>query len=246
MDSTTLKSKIIDYVKANPGQTSFDIRCGATDEPLTEQLKNRVNSLIARLVETETFYRVPIDADKLHKGYYFWYNNDRIELPGGISDAQLAIKNKAQEKVDFILDLIETNPGITSMRIRTKFALLGHGAKETATGILADLTNDKLIQRKQIQPGNPGAGYCYWAADAKITQLVVKPFENRVPFQMGVKPKENDPVASFATPAAAELDSKANIEIAIRLCEIEAFRNPKLYQQFMDCAENIRKARDLA
>lgn len=247
MKNDTLKADIIQYVKDNPCQTSFDIRCGVSTGQLTEDLRNKVQSILARLVETNTFLRVPIDATKLHKGYYYSFNYDRIEL--GESEAVIARKNKADEKVDFVLNLIETNHGISSGTIRTKFQLFGHGSKNSVSKILEKLLEQKLIKRRAIQSGNPGAGYWHWPADAEIKLLPsnkVVAHPNRVPPPITAKLRETDPVAQFSATAPAgltpleELNSRASIEIAIRLCEIEAFRNPALHDQYMACAEKIR------
>lgn len=247
MKNDTLKSDIIQYVKDNPCQTSFDIRCAVSSGALTEDLRNKVQSILARLVETTTFLRVPIDATKLHKGYYYSFNHDRIVLDEP-SPAMQARKNKADEKLDFILDLIETNHGITSGRIRTKFELFGHGAKNSVSHLLEKLLEQKLVQRRQVQSGNPGAGYWYWPADVKINQMPERPVDpNRKRPMTTTTPRVGDPVAQFGatTPVGLtpleELNSRASIEIAIRLCEIEAFRNPALHDQYMACAENIRK-----
>ena len=244
MKNNPFKEKVIAYVKANPGKTSFEIKC-ASGEPLTDSLTSKMTNTLSRLVEDGVLTRTYVDPNSPVRGYHYWYNSDRIEIPPLPSPVSV----KAQEKVDFVLNLVETKPGITSSRVRQLFAVNGFGDKGTATGILEKLTNDKLVQRRAIQAGNPGAGYCYWAADVTPTFLAAAEVTRKAPVQqrksimISTRPAVNEPIANFAAPAQAQAvdTSRANIEIAIRLCEIEAFRNPELYAEYMACAENIRK-----
>jgi hypothetical protein len=247
MKNNIFKDQVIQYIKDNPGKTSHEIKCGATTETLSVQLTSKVQNILVRLVKLNTITRTPIDPTRPHLGYHFWYNADRISLDNelGLSPAQQEIKNKAAEKVDFILNLIETKPGITSSRLRSQFSIMGHGSADSASRIFEKLLADKLVKRQQIQVGNPGAGFQYWAADAIITHTV-PPTSNRVrPAVSSSTLSPTEPVANF--PVAMAVDtSNANIEIAIRLCEIEAFRKPELFKAFMECAENIRKLKATA
>ena len=247
MKTNPFKEKVLAIIQANPGITSFDIRV-KTGEKLDDKLLNRTTAMLAKLVEDGFITRTYVDPSSPVRGYNYWYNSDRIEIPPVVPERSI----KAQEKVDFVLNLVETKPGITSSRIRQAFAVNGFGAKETATNILEKLLTDKLVQRRQIQAGNPGAGYCYWAADATPTFLAAAeaarkaaPVPQRKSIVLPSYPSANEPVANFpappANPTQAVNTANANIEIAIRLCEIEAFRNPEQYAEYMACAENIRK-----
>jgi hypothetical protein len=245
MKNNIFKDSVLQYIKDNPGKSSFDIKCGASTEPLSEKLTSKFASTLARLVEQNLITRVLINPARPQLGYNYWFNEERISLDNEptLRNAMTAVQTKAAAKVDFVLNLIETKPGITSSRIRSLFGLSGHGAAASAVSILEKLLKEKLIQRKQIQVGNPTAGYFYWAADAKITQLVAPNPSERVRVNITPKHKPDDPIAAFssAAPAVAVDTSQSNIEIAIRLCEIEAYRNPKLFREYMACAENIRK-----
>lgn len=245
MKNNIFKDTVLQYIKDNPGRSSFDIKCGCTDEPLTDKLTSKFSSTLIRLVEQNLITRTLINPARPKLGYNYWYNEDRISLDNEptLRNAMSAVQTKAAAKVDFVLNLIETKPGITSSRIRSQFSIMGHGAPGSATHMLDKLLKDKLIQRKQIQVGNPAAGYFYWAADAKVTHVVPPP-QRRVTVNIVPKLKPEDPVAAFAPVAniAEAMDtSRANVEVAIRLCEIEAYRNPHLFREYMACAENIRK-----
>lgn len=244
MKNNIFKDSILQYIKDNPGKTSFEIKC-STGEPLSDKLTSKVANTLIRLIEANLISRTLINPARPVVGYNYWFNEDRISLDNEptIRNALTAVQTKAAAKVDFVLNLIETKPGITSSRIRSQFSIMGHGAPGSATHMLEKLLKDKLIQRKQIQVGNPAAGYFYWAADAKVTHVVPPP-QRRVTVNIVPKLKPEDAVATFAPVAniSEAIDtSRANVEIAIRLCEIEAYRNPKLFREFMACAENIRK-----
>ena len=244
MKTNPFKEKVLAIIQANPGITSFDIRV-ATGEKMDDKLLSRTTSTLSKLIEDGFITRTYVDPNSPVRGYNYWFNSDRIEIPPMVQERSI----KAQEKVDFVLNLVETKPGITSSRVRQAFAVNGFGDKGTATGILEKLLADKLVQRRQIQAGNPGAGYCYWAADATPTFLAAAETARKaalVPqpksIMIATRPSANEPVAQFQAASAQAVDaSSANIEIAIRLCEIEAFRNPSLYAEYMACAENIRQ-----
>jgi predicted transcriptional regulator len=240
MQTLTFKDKLVELIKANPGKTSFDLKC-LSCEPLTSSLTSKMNATLRTLVDEGAITRTHIDHTRPHLGYHFWYNDNRIPpAPKPISERSA----KAKEKLDWVLNEIETKPGITSSRLRSQFAILGFGDKNSVSTILEKLLADKLIQRRSIQAGNQGAGYFYWPADMEPTHLP-KPTVQRKSIVISSKPAPG-PVAQFPavlTMAVPALDTtQANVEIAIRLCEIEAYRNPDRYDAFMACAEHIRQA----
>lgn len=247
MKTNTFKDQVIQYIKANPGATTFDIKCNATNDPLSNELTNRVASTISTLVSNQIITREHINTSKPHLGYQYWYNVEYVKLPEAPRP-----KSKVDQHTDFILNLIETKPGITSGRISSQFAILHDGNKTTARTILQKLLADKLVKRQAIQAGNNTAGFFYWPIDAVMTHMVA-PTVKRVPPPLQPKVDLSGPIAKFqetqtnaVTSELAQPVTEANIEIAIRLCEIEAYRNPDKFKEFMLCAENIRKVANIA
>lgn len=237
MKNNPVRDSIITYIKDNPGCTFFDIKCGATSEKLSSQLTSKIQSAVTALVKKDIVTRKHIDPNRQHLGFYHWYNEHSTTEPHAPTPLQRAISRKAQDKVDFILNLIETKPGITSSKLLSQFKVMGHG--ESISRAIEKLMDEKLIKRKQIQTGNPGAGFFYWPYDAVITQLVVQPTK-RVSIPITTRPVPGAPIAQFPV-ESTQSNTRSNIEIAIRLCEIEAYRNPDKFDALMACAENIRK-----